>query len=76
MLQVVLVDCTHLHSTMIPRLNDIYRDIIEFVAEQSFKLAGEFIGDMKRIVQVFWRVLSVAGWTSRAGALLISSAPV
>lgn len=52
MLQVVLVDCTHLHSTMIPKLNDIYKDIIEFVADESFKLAEDFIDDMKQIVKV------------------------
>ena len=55
--QVVLVDCTPLHDRMVPRLNDIYKDIIEFVAENSNKLANEFIGDMQQIIKV-WTISS------------------
>ncbi|KAF6036157.1 DNHD1 [Bugula neritina] len=48
--QLVLVDCTYLHNTLIPRLNEIYKDIIEFVAEQSAHIAEEFVRDMKQVV--------------------------
>jgi len=37
---------------LIPRLNEIYKDIIEFVAEQSAHIAEEFVRDMKQVVSV------------------------
>lgn len=57
---MLLVDCTHVHKVMIPKLNDIYKDIIEFVADESFKLADGFISDMKLIVQVCISLLCVS----------------
>lgn len=43
---------------MVPRLNDIYKDIIEFVADNSNKLANGFISDMQQIIKVYRVILS------------------
>ena len=51
-LKVLLVDCTPLHDRMVPRLNEIYKDIIEFVADNSFALATDFVSDMQQIIKV------------------------
>lgn len=41
-----------LHEEIVPKLNDIHKDIIEFVAAESSGVAESFISTMKAIMKV------------------------
>ena len=46
------VDCSHIHDNLLPRLKDIYDELITFVAEEARSLANSFCDDMKLIISV------------------------
>jgi len=46
------VDCSHLHDVLLPRLNDIYSELVTFVAEEARNLANNFCNDMKTVIEV------------------------
>ena len=45
-----------LHDEIVPKLNDIYQDIIEFVASESRRVAEEFIDTMKVVMSVCFTI--------------------
>lgn len=46
------VDCSHIHDILLPRLNDIYSELVTFVAEEAKSLANNFCNEMKTIIEV------------------------
>ncbi|XP_076466624.1 dynein heavy chain domain-containing protein 1-like isoform X2 [Babylonia areolata] len=45
------VDCSAIHEGLLPRLNDIYQELITFVADEARSLASSFVDEMKVISQ-------------------------
>ncbi|XP_060599368.1 dynein heavy chain domain-containing protein 1-like [Ruditapes philippinarum] len=48
---LIYVDCSHIHDILLPRLNDIYTELVDFVAEEAKSLANNFCSDMKVVIQ-------------------------
>ena len=46
------VDCSAIHEGLLPRLNDIYQELITFVADEARNLASSFTEEMKEIAKV------------------------
>ena len=46
------IDCSLIHENLLPKLNDIYLEIVTFVAEEAKSLANNFCVEMKNILQV------------------------
>ena len=46
------IDCSHIHENLLPKLNDIYLEIVTFVADEAKNLANSFCTEMKNILQV------------------------
>ena len=46
------IDCLAIHEGLLPRLNDIYQELITFVADEAKNLALSFAEDMNVILQV------------------------
>ncbi|XP_052798483.1 dynein heavy chain domain-containing protein 1-like isoform X5 [Mya arenaria] len=44
------VDCSHIHDNLLPRLNDIYSELVTFVAEEAKNLADNFCTEMKTVI--------------------------
>ncbi|XP_070211333.1 dynein heavy chain domain-containing protein 1-like isoform X3 [Littorina saxatilis] len=45
------VDCSAIHEGLLPRLNDIYQELITFVADEAKNLAANFVDEMKVIAK-------------------------
>lgn len=56
---MLLVDCTTLHDDIVPKLNEIYEEIVEYVASESRRISEEFIETMKKIMKVLFDVISI-----------------
>ena len=46
------LDCSAIHEGLLPRLNDIYQELITFVADEAKNLAANFVDEMKVIAKV------------------------
>jgi hypothetical protein len=46
------VDCSAIHEGLLPRLNDIYQELITFVADEAKSLAANFMDEMRLITKV------------------------
>ena len=45
------IDCSLIHENLLPKLNDIYLEIVTFVADEAKNLANNFCSEMKNILQ-------------------------
>lgn len=64
------VDCSHIHDILLPRLNDIYSELVTFVAEEAKSLAKDFCNEMKTVIEVstfLLLTLTLCGWVGGAG---------
>ena len=55
------LDCSAIHEGLLPRLNDIYQELITFVADEAKNLAANFVDEMKVIAKVRMCVRFVEG---------------
>ncbi|XP_069111192.1 dynein heavy chain domain-containing protein 1-like isoform X2 [Argopecten irradians] len=45
------IDCIAIHEVLLPRLNDIYQEVVTFVAEEAKTLATSFCEEMEEVLQ-------------------------
>ena len=45
------IDCSLIHENLLPKLNDIYLEIVTFVADEAKSLANNFCSEMKNILE-------------------------
>lgn len=46
------VDCSAIHDWLLPRLNEIYEEVVTFVADEAKSLADSFCDEIKVAVEV------------------------
>ena len=64
------LDCSAIHEGLLPRLNDIYQELITFVADEAKNLAANFVDEMKVIAKVRALKLSRARLTQMKWGVL------
>lgn len=47
-----VIDCTAIHEVLLPHLNDIYQEVVTYVAEEAKALAEGFCCEMKEVLEV------------------------
>ena len=45
------IDCSAIHEGLVPRLNDIYQELITFVADEAKSLAKNFAEEMNVVLK-------------------------
>lgn len=49
---LLYVDCSAIHEGLLPRLDDVYQELITFVSDEARNLARSFCEEMVTVIQV------------------------